>query len=631
MSRSHQFAGVLLVAAALLVLGCKSEPEPDPPEPCLGCTVIRNVRILDADGVRDSMRVVISAERIVSVVPDDGPVPQAGAEIDGTGRTLVPGLWDLHVHSAGAADLGTITNYTPENLRSLLYNGVTGILDVGSFERTIFSARDRVAAAELRAPRLKVVGKLVSVPGGHPCVNTYSDAFCSMVTGPATAASVIDDLMEHEPDLIKIVIESGGFDPFPPLPRMTSAEIVALVDAANTRGIRLIAHVSATVDAEDALTAGVHSLAHMPVEEPLPAALVADYAAAGVPVVSTIAAYEAYDHYLEDPQYVDAPHVVASVPAEILDGLRDPTLLASIQAPAAQPFIDRMHGWAVNAMQNVVLMHDAGVPILLGTDAGNFLVFHGPAVHRELDLMVRAGLTAVEAITTATLEPARFFGQDDELGRVAEGYIADLVLVNGDPSKKMTDISNIEEVWLAGERLDRDTLHADGPVRDGLLLKSRDLSSGEFCLDDEECSPGTGCEPFDRLCTQTCAIAAPSTCPTDFACFGFFGLAPFCYPSSGCDVLGQDCPYDDVYLTTCTPVEADYTWCPTSGSVPAGGSCPFADPDLECEQGLYCGLGELCFVLCDPAGVSTELQSCLPGETCTDLSGLWGHPVGLCQ
>jgi imidazolonepropionase-like amidohydrolase len=591
---------------------------------CTHCTVVRHVRVVDADGVRMDRSVAIEGASILFDVDDAGSIAGTAMEIDGTNKTLLPGLWDMHVHlqASGTPRGEPIALDLPAHLMGYLISGVTSIFDMGSDRNSILSLRDRIRAGGLLAPHLFSVGPLFTAPGGHPCIRDYSADFCSLVTDDGSAETLVAALEPLHPDLVKLVIE-GGIAPLNPIPRVTSDEVRAVSDAAHRHNLRVISHVSRTQDAIDAVSGRVDALAHIPVEVPLADDVLDAIARAKIPVVSTIVVYDAFGHFIDDPGYLDDPLVAATVEPDAIAADRDPSVRASYGTPSGQTFITDFRSYAANAAENLRRLKAKGVPILAGSDAGNFYVFHGPGLHRELQLMVKAGLSPVEAIAAATRAPAMFAGAMNS-GLVQAGYAADLLLVDGDASSDIMALEAIDRVFLGGEAIDRSAL---GPKADvHTIVRTPAMGgAGASCVEDADCLDSGRCDPFTSLCAKSCTLSDPTSCGTTSGCLEIDTTSPVCYASSGCHPLQQDCAFSDVYHFTCTPVSASYTYCVAPGPQTLGQACSFTS---GCAEGLYCGLDNACHQLCDPKG--TALPPCASGKLCQDLSASWGQPVGLC-
>jgi len=426
---------------------------------CDGCVVVRDVRVVDVDGVRDRRRVMLDGDRIVDESNEDGRQVLGAAEIvDAAGMTLLPGLWDVHVHLAATAEgPASHGDHQEQHLRSYLAAGVTSVIDTGADETEIFPLRARVQSGDAAGPDLRAVGPAFTVTGGHPCASWTDPHSCKLVDGPEPIASLVDAVALEQPDFVKLILDDGPA-PQIELERMTAEQAKAVSERAAAHGLRTLAHVSSVRDAFDALDAGVAALAHLPGEEPLPAELLAAIVERGVVVMTTLTAYEGPHHFVTEPGYLDDPLVTATVPPEVLATLRDPSLRGFFDSPQGEAYLDGTWQFFQRATENLAALRASGARIAAGSDAGNFFAFHGAGIHRELELLVAAGLTPTEAIACATHEAAALAGADAELGRVAKGYRADLLLVAGDPSLDITRTRAIERVFLRGVTVDREAM-----------------------------------------------------------------------------------------------------------------------------------------------------------------------------
>ncbi|MEU8900653.1 amidohydrolase family protein [Nocardia sp. NPDC048505] len=373
-------------------------------------TSIRGAQVFDGQRNLGPVDVVLHDAVIAAV---GGAAERADVEIDGTGHTLLPGLIDAHTHVFDGS------------LAAALRHGVTTELDmfclpeVLAGQRRLAAERDDVA--DFRSP-----GTLATAPGGHPTqllagmaglldgVGTTID----FVESPAQAPAFVEARLAEGADYLKIVIDDGavhGAD----LPALSPETVAALTESAHDAGLRVIAHAVTAAEVAIALDAGVDGLAHVWTDlapgDPATAALADRLRAHGAFVVTTLAYFEA----------ITAQRVRT--------------------ADCARP------GSSANAAGAVRALHRAGVPLLAGTDATPFVPEHGAGLHRELELLVAAGLTPEQSLVSATGLPAQHFGLRDR-GRIAPGLRADLVLVQGDPIRDITATRRITEVWRRGVR-----------------------------------------------------------------------------------------------------------------------------------------------------------------------------------
>ncbi|RKT53893.1 amidohydrolase family protein [Saccharothrix australiensis] len=325
--------------------------------------------------------------------------------VDGTGRTLLPGLVDAHTHVFDGS------------LARALEFGVTTELDMFCLPGNLARQRE-LAATHDGVADLRSAGVLATAPGGHPSqlmpALAESDAVgpFDTVAGVGDVRRFVEARVAEGVDYLKVVVDSGAVHGTS-LPVLAPEVVAALVEVGHEHGLAVIAHAITAAEVGIALDAGVDGLAHVWCDA-TPDGLAERVAAQGVFVVGTLAYFEAITGGART-----ADHAVAGS----LDG----------------------------AMAATRALLRAGAPILAGTDATPFVPGHGDGMHRELELLVRAGLTARQALAAATSAPARHFGLTDR-GRIASGLRADLVLVEGDPTRDITTTAAIVDVWRRGVR-----------------------------------------------------------------------------------------------------------------------------------------------------------------------------------
>jgi imidazolonepropionase-like amidohydrolase len=275
-----------------------------------------------------------------------------------------------------------------------------------------------------------------TAPGGHP---SMMYAPFPTLTAADQAGQFVAERIAAGSDYLKIISGTGGL-----WPSLDSETIQALVIAAHARGLVVVAHVSSTAGAGEVVSAGVDVVAHVPADAEPDKALAGRMAEAGIAVGPTLATI---DNTLGEP----GGAAVAG----------DPRLAEALGDAWVRRLTSGAPGWHGRQMppysraeDNVRRLADAGVTLLAGTDAPNPGTVFGASLHRELELLVRCGISPAQALAAATAEPARVFGLADR-GRVAAGQRADLVLVSGDPLTDITATRAIEQIWRGGIACDR--------------------------------------------------------------------------------------------------------------------------------------------------------------------------------
>ena len=355
-------------------------------------TTLLNVRIFNGHTVLPPSTLTMSGAFITSIIASStaSSSPSSTATIDCHSYTLLPGFIDSHIHLNGIP-----------SLHALLASGITTALDMASFPIS-----DLVPLRSLPGlPFIRSAGIPATCPGSiHSKFPNFPTE--ALVSSSEQAAQFVADRVAEGSDYIKLVADVPGPD---------QATLDALVKAAHAHGKLAIAHAAKNVPYAMAQEAGVDIVTHVPLDTPLDAAAVTRMIAEGRIAVPTLTMMEAIVQNLQRPGLTYAP-----------------------------------------ARESVKALYEAGVPILAGTDANTRAgspspVQHGESLHRELELLVEAGLSHLDACRAATVLPAKYFKLDDR-GVVGVGKRADLVLVEGDPLKDIKATRRVVEVWCAGVR-----------------------------------------------------------------------------------------------------------------------------------------------------------------------------------
>ena len=428
--------GLLIAGVALVIAGVVgAKPAAQPPRglnasPTVlpsGSFAVRDVRVFDGDRALPRASVLIQDGRITAVGTDIN-IPAGVALIDGAGRTLLPGLIDAHTHTFGDA------------LERALVYGVTTELDM--FTDHGQAARWRAEQKQSGAPRRADIfsaGTLVTAPKGH---GTQFGMPIPTLTSAADAEAFVAARLAEGSDYIKAVYEEGSAYGLS-LPSLSADTLRAVISATRARGRMAVVHVGSHAAADTAVAAGASGLVHIFADAPTSATFAPSVRKAGMFVIPTLTVIESVSGTAGGAAVMKHPALARFVtPAE-----RAALTGTFPQRPGSRVRLE--HGVAA-----VRALHAAGVPILAGSDAPNPGTTHGASIHRELELLVSAGLSAPAALAAATTNAATAFGLKDR-GRIAPGLRADLVLVDGDPTAEITATRAVVSVWKGGVRLDR--------------------------------------------------------------------------------------------------------------------------------------------------------------------------------
>ncbi|MEO0615133.1 MAG: amidohydrolase family protein [Pseudomonadota bacterium] len=408
---------VAAVAAAFVALMFVL-PTPQPAPDLDGALVIDNVRYFDGEAMQGPAAITVADGQIVAI--DDAGAEAAGANrIDASGKTLLPGLFDAHAHTFANAQRDAVTF------------GVTALIDMFTAPALLEGARDaRDSFAPSNAAALFSAGMLATVERGH---GTQYGINVDTLDGPEEAPAWVAARLEEGSDFIKLV-----YMPYATyIPSLDLETATAVIEAAHDQGVKAVAHVSSLEGARELLDAGVDGFVHIFADKVADAAFIEAAVEREVFVIPTLAVIAMVDGKSTGPGLIDDPDLGPRLTPAATTNLRQ-------DFGTSSPFFD-----LDKALETVGLLHEAGVPILAGSDAPNPGTAHGASVHAEMALLVRAGLSTEQAMAAATRLPARFFGADDR-GRIEPGARADLVLVSGDPGTDITATRRIDSVYRNG-------------------------------------------------------------------------------------------------------------------------------------------------------------------------------------
>lgn len=433
-------------------------------------TALTGATVIDGNGgapLPDAV-VLIRGERIVAFGPRAQiAIPQGAQVVDVQGKWIIPGLIDAHVHffqSGGLytrpdiIDLRDVRPYTdelaqirkrlPDTFARYVASGVTSVVDVGG-PMANFRIRE-LARQTLLAPRVAVAGPLISNYAPEELVT--DDPPIIQVRSPEEARAAVRRELAQRPDLVKLwLIDTPG--------RLVAEEpwVRAAIEESHAAGVPVATHATQLSMARSAVEAGVDVLVHGVEDRPVDDAFVQLLKTRNVAYTTTLMVREGYREVLG--QQVDL--------SDIERRIGDPDVIATYDDLAKlRPGLSRLwrsSGPAANpvALRNLQRMQEGGVVIAAGTDAGNIGTLHGPALHRELELMAQAGLTPMQILTAATRGGARAMGRSDELGTIEAGKLADLVILNADPLQDIRNTRRIHRVIKNGVVLDPDELLAE--------------------------------------------------------------------------------------------------------------------------------------------------------------------------
>lgn len=402
--------------------------------------------------------ILIEGDRIVRVGPAPStPIPGDYTVIDTRGRTMMPGMIDLHAHLVilghGAyatwfpwiennGGVATLTRVMEVSARQLLYAGVTAAVDLGAPLEPSLSVRDRIDRGEIPGPRMSMSGPWITrTPGVFP------PDYQIRIDSPEQAAREVERLADAGVNVIKA--HSG----------LRREDYQAIADAAHTRQLRVHAHVYAESDVRNALETGIDVLTHAGsagTAPPYSAAMITDIVNRGRPVVITAAHRSwiypdtaAFPERLQDPQLEqDFP---PDIYAEVQDSIRNWRTLG---------YFGRTDREMLFRERGVKQFVEAGAVIGMGTDSGTPLNFHTEALWREAKVHVDMGMPPMRVISSLTRIGATILGRQRDLGTIEAGKLADIIVVKGNPLYDIMALAHVETVVKGG------VVHKGGQARD---------------------------------------------------------------------------------------------------------------------------------------------------------------------
>jgi imidazolonepropionase-like amidohydrolase len=415
--------------------------------------VLKGATLIDGTGraPQQNAVLVIDGGR-VAVVGAAGKVaiPQGARVVDLTGRTIIPGLINAHGHAGlVAGGQNRADAYTRENVQAQLLQyeryGVTAVLTLGLNRDIVYDIRDEQRRGSVPGATLFTAGRGIGVPGGAPPVPVAPDQVYRPKT-PEEAAADVDEAAAHKPDYFKIWVD----DVWGKFPKMEPAVFKATIEAAHRHKIRVASHVFYLADAKGVISSGVDALAHSVRDQPVDDELVSLMKKRGTFYVATLNVDASFFALADEPALLDDPFLSGALPPESVQQFRSPEYRAKV---AADPNVPKARAALANGMRNLKTLHAKGVRIAFGTDSGaNPSRIPGWAEHRELELMVRAGLSPMDALVAASRGSAAMIGISDR-GTLEKGKRADLLVLAANPLEDIRNTRKLVSVWHDGREI----------------------------------------------------------------------------------------------------------------------------------------------------------------------------------
>ena len=408
-------------------------------------TILTAARLVDGNGgpVSEQAGILLEGDKIRQIGTRETVQAPDGAsvrEIDYGDATILPGLVDCHVHLIGIGDGRAgddlvnlpdevLTVQAAQNARKHLYSGVTTVRDCGAKNRTTFLLRDAVEMGIVPSPRLVLAGRPIAIIGGH------LSYFGIQATGPTECRAAVRQLIKEGADFIKVTATGGSTrTSHPTSPSFNVDEFSAITDEAHKFGKHVAAHCTSSGGMENALEAGIDTMIH------------------GVHRDATGA--EAYrpdiaDRIVEQGVFVNP--TLGQGLARIRQLEDDPDLALETEN------VDVMRRGLSGRIDHVARMRDAGVVMAAGSDSA-WSYYQMGDFQTEIEAHAMTGMSNMQAIVSATKDSAQSCWVDATVGTLEVGKQADVLVVNGDPTRDLADLRNVADVFLAGSKIDRHNL-----------------------------------------------------------------------------------------------------------------------------------------------------------------------------
>src|SRR5579862_639968 len=410
---------------------------------------LKGARLIDGRGgpaIEHSI-LIIEGDHIVAAGSEATVSIPTGADVrDVSGKTIMPALINLHGHlglSANGAD-SVAGHYTQENvvkqLNKYLSYGVATVASFGQDEVEIYKIRDAQRAGTLGGARFYTAGLgfLEYTGKSNPADHRYRPQT------PEEARADVRELAAHHPDYMKMWVDDGLGHGVKIKPEIYQA----IIDEAHKQHIRVFAHEFYLGDAKALLAAGIDGFAHSIRDQSVDQDLIQAMKARGVFLIPTLVRDEVLFAYADNLKWLDDPFFQRGYAPEAVALVRSP---ANVEKGRKDPDIAKYREGLEMAKKNLKTLSEAGVKIAFGTDSGIPTRFPGYFEHRELQLMVEAGLTPMQAIVAATGTNAEILGGAKEFGTLQAGRKADFLVLDANPLADIHNTEKLAAVWQSGK------------------------------------------------------------------------------------------------------------------------------------------------------------------------------------
>jgi imidazolonepropionase-like amidohydrolase len=412
-------------------------------------TVLQGARIIDGSGGApiEGGSLVIRNDRIDAIVAPGAAVPAGARIVDLHGKTLMPALIAAHTHlgltqgtQSGAAQI------TEENverqLRKFMAYGIGTVASFGTDHDFIYALREKRRQNAIQTPTILTAGRGFGMVDGAPPINAGLD----QVYRPATIPDVdrdVDELSTHRPDLVKVWVDDFGHT----MPaKMDPALYREVISRAHRDGLKVAAHLYYIDDARRLLADGIDIFGHGVRDKPLDQATIGAMKQRDIGYIPTLSLDEASFVYADDPRWMHDDFFRNALDAGVWEWLHSPAYKAKGMS---------REDLAIGKRNALALLR-AGVRVGVGADSGAMLArIQGFGEHRELQLLVEAGFTPMQALLAGTSVNASILGIANERGQLAAGKKADILVLDANPLDDIRNTETIHSLWLEGVEVPR--------------------------------------------------------------------------------------------------------------------------------------------------------------------------------
>ncbi|MDA1316343.1 MAG: amidohydrolase family protein [Acidobacteria bacterium] len=416
--------------------------------------VLQNARLIDGNGGAplEAATVVMADGKIRDIGPSSRvKTPEAAQVVDLSGKTIMPGIINLHGHVGMVKGLSQdMANYTRENaeaqLKMYAMYGVTSTTSMGTDDDLIVEIRDEQRRGKVNGARVFTALQGFTSIGGYPTQAPGVKGVAQEVATSAQARAWVNRLADKGADVAKMWVDSHHES----FKKLGPTVYSAIIEQAHKRDLLTFAHLYELSDAKGLVKAGLDVIAHSIRDEEVDDELINLLKKNNVTYVATLSREKSTFIYADSPAWLDDPFFRKGVDAATLEALKTP--LKATQAKDPERDIN-IKGLAI-AMKNIKKLSDAGVRIGFGSDTGPPARFSGYFEHWEMELMVEAGLTPMQVIQAASQTNSEALRVAKEFGTLEKGKAADLVVLNQNPLDDILNTHDIHSVYLAGQKIE---------------------------------------------------------------------------------------------------------------------------------------------------------------------------------